>query len=249
MSWSASDGGGFPSARSCGLGCVISLFLLATTQAGVISLTSQMRFVDVNTNNVPGVVVSPAERRQDAPDFGPFHGSVSLSFLPGVDQTATQNSTLTLTPDGMGALIDAHGALVKSISDNGLNGVSHFEVNFDLTSAEPYHLTYNGREGDPRFDNLQTFVPGMFFGPSSPGLLTVDPHTGNFFDTVTFAGILQPGSYQLHAELSTIGFASFDTTLAIGTAAVPLPRAFWAALTVLPLLFVALRGPRTSTNF
>jgi hypothetical protein len=244
MSLSASSGGGFPSARSCGLACVLFLLFSAVTQAGVISLTSQMRFVDVNTNNVPGVVVSPADHRQDAPDFGPFHGSVSLSYPFGVDQTARQDSTLTVTPDGMGALLDAHGALVKSISDNGLNGTSHFQVNFDLTAAVPYHLIYNGREGDPRFDNLQVFVPGMFFGPSAPGPLTVDPHTGNFFDTVTFSGTLQPGSYQLRAELSTLGFASFDMTLAMGTSAVPLPPAFWAALTVLPLLFVAARPVR-----
>lgn len=216
--------------------------------AGVINLTSQTRFVDVNTQNVPGVVVAPADHRQDAPDFGAFNGSVSLAYLPGVEQGATQNSSMTLTPDGMGALFDAHGALVKSISDNGLNAISHFQVSFTLAAPEPYRLTYNGREGDPRFDNLQRFVPAQFSGPSAPGELTVDVHTGNFFDTVTDSGTLQPGSYQMLADLSTIGTASFDMTVAVGTAAVPLPSAIWAALTLLPILPLAARSMRKTTG-
>lgn len=240
MSSSAFRGGGFLCARTCGLMGLL-LVISAGRAAGGINLTSQTRFVDVNTQNVPGVVVTPADRRQDAPDSGPFHGSVSLSFLPGVDQTASQDSTLVFTPDGTGALFEAHGALVKSISDNGLNGTSHFQVNFDVTAPVPYHLTYNGREGDPRYDNLQSFVPASFSGPGAPGRLTVDPRSGNFFDTITLSGTLQPGAHQLTADVSTIGFASFDLTLALGTSAVPLPRALWAAVCVLPLMWVAVR--------
>jgi len=241
MSSSASRGGSFQPARTCGLvGLLLLLLSVARAPAGI-SLTSQTRFVDVNTQNVPGVVVAPADRRQDAPNFGAFHGSVSLSFLPGVDQTASQDSMLMLTPDGAGALIDAQGALVKSISDNGLNGTSHFQVSFNLTGPEPYRVSYNGREGDPRFDNLQSFVPALFTGPGAPGTLTVDPHTGNFFDTVTRSGTLQPGTCELTADVSTIGFASFDLTLALGTSAVPLPPSLWSALTVLPLIWVTAR--------
>lgn len=34
------------------------------------------------------------------------------------------------------------------------------------------------------------FDHGTFSRCSAPGTLTVDPHTGNFFDTVTDSGIL-----------------------------------------------------------
>jgi len=214
-----------------------------TVRGGIITLTSQTRFVDVTTNGAPGVSLLPMDQRIDAPDFGAFDHSVNLAFNTiGINQGASQQSTLTLTADGTAAMIDATGLLSTGASANGLNATSHFEVDFVLTQSEPYLLTYNGRQGDPRPTSPQTFVPGHFSGPSAPGLLVGDPITTNFLTTLTYTGTLQPGDYELLAEAQTIGGASFDVHLAIGTAAVPLPRACWMALSVVPLMWLGKRS-------
>src|SRR6266481_6306327 len=107
------------------LACVLAG---ATARAGVVNRVSQTRFVDVNTSDVPGLSVPPADQRQDAPGFGVFDGSVTLSFPPGTDGTASQHSSLTLSADGTSATFDAHGQLRSGASKNPLNGTTHFQV-------------------------------------------------------------------------------------------------------------------------
>lgn len=232
----------FPSMRFNALTLLAGLLAVSTARAGVINLVSQTRFVDVTTQNVPGLNVPPADQRQDAPDFGAFDGSVALSFPPGTSDTVTQHSTLTLTAGG--AVFDAHGQMVNSASQNSLNGTTHFQVSFDLTAPEPFVLTYNGRVGDPRFPGQNTFVAGTFTGAGAPGSLSGDPNLINPTSVLTFSGTLQPGAHELLAEVNAIGQGSFDLNLTIGaTAAVPLPPALWAALTMLPTL-VWLTRPR-----
>ncbi|HSZ56330.1 MAG TPA: hypothetical protein VK797_11755 [Tepidisphaeraceae bacterium] len=236
MARSPSAGVGFVRAASA----LLSLAIFApAAPAGVVSLDSQTRFVDVTTSGVPQAGLPVADKRIDAPDFGPFNQSVSLNF-PFITQTASQNSTLTLTPDGMGAAIDATGSLSGEISLNGLNATNHFQVDFTLTQPEPYLLTYNGEVGDPRPTSPKVFVPGFFLGPSAPGTLAGDPHITEFFTVLTYSGTLQPGSYELRTEIHAIGFGSFDTHLAIGAAAVPLPPALWQMLVWLPVLLFCL---------
>jgi hypothetical protein len=191
-----------------------------------------------------------ADQHQAAPDFGPFNQSVNLNFPPGINQTVSQNSTLTLTSEG--ARFDAIGSLFSGIEFNGLNGTTHFQVDFNLTQPEPYVLTYNGQEGDPRPTSPKIFIPGSFFGSSAPGTLAGDPHTTNFFTVLTYNGTLQPGDYDLMAEIHTSGFGSFDVHLAIGAAAVPLPSAVWQISACLPVLLGGLslfhRAPRTASR-
>src|SRR5882724_8096587 len=199
------------------------------SRAGVVDLVSQTRFVDVNTQNVPGLNVPPSDQRQDAPDFAPFDGSVTLTFPPGTNDTVTQHSTLTLTAGG--AVFDAHGQMRNGASQNSLNGTTHFQVDFNLAAPEPFVLTYNGELGDLRSPNTDSFVPGLFSGPGAPGALAGDPHTINPTSVLTFSGTLQPGSFELLADVQAIGEGSFDLNLVIGTtSAVPLPPALWASL-------------------
>ena len=227
---------------------LVCLVMAATTHAGIVTLVSQTRFVDVNTTGVIGFEnLPPSDQRIDWPDFSPFDQSVNLNFVPPAafaNETVSQTSTITVNPAGNSLAINAYGNLSSSVSVNGFHGTDHFEVTFSLTQAEPFSLTYNGRQGDPRFGTLDRFVPGSFTGPSAPRALTVDPHTGNFFDTLKFSGTLQPGSYTLSTEVNTIGSGSFNATLAVGTAAVPLPPALWEVLAMLPLLMVGLRARR-----
>jgi len=100
--------------------------------------------------------------------------------------------------------------------------------------------------GDPRFRNIDILVPGSFAGPSAPGALAGDPHTTNVFTDLTCRGTLEPGSYELLADVHTIGDGGFDLNLTVGGggAAVPLPSALWAALTVLPILFTGMWARR-----
>jgi len=219
------------------------LLAVSAARAGVVDLVSQTRFVDVNTRNVPGLNVAPADQRQDAPNFGAFDGSVSLSFPPGTSDTVTQHSTLTLTAGG--AVFDAHGQMLNGASQNSLNGTTHFQVSFDLTAPEPFVLTYNGRVGDPRFPTANSFVAGSFTGPGAPGSLSGDPNLINASSVLNFSGTLQPGAHEILAEVNAIGQGSFDLNLTIGTtSAVPLPPAFWASLTVVPILAWRIRPRR-----
>jgi hypothetical protein len=243
MSLLRSDRSGCASARTFLLPSFLGLLLTATTQAGIVTLVSQTRFVDVNTSGVTGFTTS-SDQRMDAPDFNPFNQSVSLSIVPPVafaNETVSQNSTITLDPAGNALTINATGNLFSGVSSSGLHGTDHFDVTFSITQPEPFSLTYNAREGDPRSPSSEKFVAGSFTGPSAPGALTVDPITGNFFDTVTFNGTLQPGTYTLSTEVNTIGDGSFTTNLTVGTA-VPLPRALCAALVMLPLLMLGMRA-------
>ena len=224
MSLLRSDFRGCAFARTSLLLTSACLLMGATAHAGIVTVVSQTRFVDVNTTGVIGLVNSPpSDKRIDAPDFGPFNQSVNLTIAPPVafdNETVSQNSTITLNPAGDALAINAEGDLFSGVSANGLHGTDHFDVTFTLTQAEPYFLTYNARQGDPRVPTAEKFVAGSFTGPSAPGALTVDPHTGNFFDTVTFNGTLQPGTYTLSTDVNTIGTGSFDTTLTVGTTAV-----------------------------
>jgi hypothetical protein len=221
----------------------IALLFAAPAAAGVINLSSQNRFIDVTTSGVPGFGSPPTDQHASAPDFGDFNQSVHLDF-PGITQTVNQNTTLSVTPDGKGAVIGGTGAIFSEVGFNGLNGTTHFQVSFEVTQPVPYFLTYNGQVGDPRPTSPKSFVPGLFIGPSAPGSLAGDPLTTNFFTTLTYSGTLQPGSYELQAEINTIGFGSFDVNLALGTAAVPLPSALWETLAWLPsilLIFLYVR--------
>ena len=237
-----------PAIRSVSLRCALLAILVyiptsPPARAGVVNLVSQTRFVSVSTQGVLGLAVPPADQRQDAPDFGAFNGSVTLSFPPGTEDTVTQQSTLTLTADG--AVFDAHGRMRNGPSQNSLNGTTHFQVAFDLTAPAPFLLTYNGQIGDPRFPTLDSFVPGSFTGPGAPGALAGDPQTINPTSILTFSGTLQPGRHELLAEVQAIGQGSFDLNLTIGGAsAVPLPPALWASLTVLPILAWRMRPRR-----
>ena len=243
-----SDRSGCVSARTLLLPSLAGLLMAATAHAGIVTLVSQTRFVDVNTTGVTGFVNSPpSDQRIDAPDFSPFDKSVNLSFVPPVafaNETVNQTSTITVNPAGDALAIDGHGNLFSGASVNGLHGTDHFDVTFSLTQAEPFSLTYNARQGDPRDPRFEKFVAGSFTGPSAPGALAVDPVTGNFFDTVAFKGTLQPGMYTLSTEVNTIGSGSFDASLTVGGAAVPLPPALWTALAMLPLLALGLRARR-----
>jgi hypothetical protein len=214
-----------------------AFILTAPAAAGVISLSSQNRFIDVTTSGVPGFGSPPTDQHASAPDFGDFNQSVHLDF-PGITQTVNQNTTLSVTPDGKGAVLGGTGSIFSEVNFNGLNGTTHFQVSFEVTQPVPYLLTYNGQVGDPRPTSPKSFVPGLFIGPSAPGSLAGDPHTTNFFTTLTYSGTLQPGPYELQAEINTIGFGSFDVNLAIGTAAVPLPAALWQTLVWIPILLL-----------
>ena len=227
---------------SCSLRAEFYLGLLVLAQlgplvrGGVITFTSQSRSVDMNTNGTPFL---PMSQQASASDFSPFDKSVNLTFPGlGINQTASQQSTLALTPDSLGAKIDAIGSVFNGVSP-GVNGSSNFDVAFNLSMSEPYTLSYNGQQGDPRLVSNEQFVPGFFGGPSAPGELAGDPHTTDPLSVLTYAGILQPGSYDLSAKavVTYQGYydASFDVHLAIGTAAVPVPPALWQALIGLPV--------------
>jgi len=223
------------------LGFLLLGLLVMPAQGGVVAFTEQSRSVEVTTSGVPFLPdylnANPQTQQASAPDFGPFDKSVDLIFSSiGTGETASQQSTLTLTPDGLGARIDASGLLITPASSNGLNGSSKLDVTFTLSQPEPYLLTYNGRQGDPRSPTSDQFVSGFFGGPSAPGVLVGDPHTTNFLSVLTYSGTLQPGTYDLMTQSQTIGNASFDVHLAVGTAAVPVPAAFWQVLTALPIL-------------
>jgi hypothetical protein len=143
----------------------------------------------------------------------------------------------------------ANGSVFKNVGLNGLSGSSVFDVTFTLSQSEPYTLTYNGHEGDPRPSSPHEFVPGSFSGPSAPGVLAGDPMTTNFQTFLTYQGTLTPGTYDL-SEKATAAFeaaadASFTVNLAVGTSAVPLPAAFWEALSGIPAVILGawmLRG-------
>src|SRR5258708_4646422 len=100
MSLLRSDRSGCASARTYLLPSMLCLLMAASTHAGMVTLVSQTRFVDVNTSGVIGFTTL-SDQRMDAPDFGPFNQSVNLSFVPPVafaNETVSQNSTITLDP-------------------------------------------------------------------------------------------------------------------------------------------------------
>lgn len=226
----------------------------ASARAGVVNLTSQTRYVLVTTEGAP--VSLPAEsQRQDAPDFGSFNGSVSSENFPqqlqGILQRISQSSSMTVTPDG--AVIVDQSALHGSISFNALPARSFFDVQFTLTAAAPFDLTYVGLAGDGRFiQQSGTIINGSFTGPGAPGLLApADLHTYTRGDLLHYSGTLQPGTFDVRADLNADeNTGNVDLTLNIGPAtvgsAVPLPAAAWATFAALPLLGIALR--RLSRN-
>ena len=216
--------------------------------AGVVNLTSQTRYVLITTDGAP--VMLPSEtHRQDATDFGPFTGTVTTdSFhqsLPGILQRVSQTSSMTVTPDGA-AIVD-HSTIHGSISFNALPAESFFDVQFTLLTAAPFDLTYVGLYGDGRFIQQNgTIVNGSFIGPGAPGALApADLSTYTRGDPLHFSGTLQPGTFEIRADLNAdANTGNVDLTLNIGPAsvgpAVPLPPALLTVLTALPLLAFAL---------
>jgi hypothetical protein len=208
-------------------------FARRTASAGVVTLVSQERFVDVNTTGISGL--PQQDQRQSAPDFGPFNGSVSINLATAAE-TATQSSTLTVSPDGNSASFIASGLIGEhSVSLSGLPASELFKVSFEVSAPAPYLLNYVGfvEIGNGRFG--MESLPGSFTGPSAPGDFGTHPP----FDT-HLTGILQPGQYTLSVSGPGDG-TNFNLDLEVGAAAVPLPAACWAALAALPVAMLARR--------
>ena len=188
------------------------LLLGATAQAGIVNLVSQDRFVDVK--GVPGI----AEMRQQASNFGPFNQSVGE--FGGA--TAYQNSTLALTPDGV--RITAQGGTQNSITAPAGTPESFFQVTFDVNKTVEFNLEYIAT-GD-RFGNSSTIA--TFSGPfGTRTLVSQQPPV--------LSGVLAPGTYHLQADALDTEATGYFLQLS----AVPLPTAFWAAVTMLPAMLVA----------
>jgi len=227
-----------------------TLALILTTHpatAGIVTLDSQTRYVQITTDGAP--IMLPSEtHRQDSPDFTPFDASISSSVfhqsLPGILQRISQTSSMTVTPTG--ATIVDHSTINGSISFNPLPARSFFDVHFSLSQPAPFTLSYVGLYGDARFIlNTGVIVNGSFTGPGAPGLLApADLPTYNRGTPLLFSGTLPPGSFDIQADLNApnANAGNIDLTLNIGSAtqSVPLPRALLATLATLPLLALAL---------
>jgi hypothetical protein len=229
----------------------LAIFALTMTThpatAGILTLDSQTRYVQITTEGSP-LMLPPETHRQDSSDFTPFNASISSSVfqqpLPGILQRISQTSSMTVT--SAGATIVDHSAINGSISFNPLPARSFFDVNFSLSQPAPFTLSYVGLYGDARFIlNTGVIVNGSFTGPGAPGVLApADPLTYNRGTPLHFSGTLQPGSFDIQADLNANANAgNIDLTLNIGSAtpAIPLPRALFTTLATLPLLALAMR--------
>ncbi|HXE51883.1 MAG TPA: hypothetical protein VN541_02665 [Tepidisphaeraceae bacterium] len=213
-------------------------------RAGVVNLTSQTRYVLITTDGGP--ISLPSEtHRQDSADFNPFSATVTTdSFnqpLPGILQRITQDSSMTVSADGA-AIVD-HSTIHGSISFNPLPAESLFDVEFTLTQAAPFDLTYVGLAGDGRFlQQNGTIINGLFIGPGAPGALApADLLTYTRGDPLHFSGTLQPGNFQIRADMNAdANTGNVDLVLNIGPvsggSAVPVPPAVWSVLVAMPLL-------------
>ena len=206
----------------------------SASKAGVVSLVSQNRFVDVTA---PGIDGGPTrEQRQNGTSLGIFNGNVSLGDPQlGVIATATQTSNIDLV--GGGAAFSATGMAVINNIAASARPESYFESVFDVTSLAHYTLTYD-QSNSARFPSSTA----TFSGPSGLGILPPAVPGG-------FSGDLQPGRYTLIADTSS--GSSFDLRLSVtpGAAAVPLPPAVWTGFVMLLVLVTCaavmrIRGPR-----
>lgn len=217
-----------------GLGFLFLGFCTPAARAGI-TLESQNRYVDVNTSDDTSVPLQ--DQNQTASNFGTFNQSVSIS-LPGFDTMASQDSTLTVTPDGNGATFTASGGVVTpSVTDNSFNGTSYFDVIFDVTTPTTYELSYDGAIaiGGGRY-GVDPLAMSFTGGSGAPG--TIGNQTPPA--TVNLSGLLQPGSYEISIPGYQTG-VSYDLTVQLSAQAVPVPPALWTVLASMPLLLIGLR--------
>lgn len=214
--------------------CAGVLNLSSNARAGVVTLDSQSRFVLVTTD---GLTTPSQTIKQTAPDFGPFDARVSSAQfaqpVQGALQTAQQSSQISVGSAGV-AIDVSSAASAPNIALSGLPFQSYFDLQFTLSEPATFTGTYQSTAGS-RY-GLEPGVNSTFTGPGAPGVLQAPLPA---LPPTQLSGTLQPGSFEILANLQNVSGSSSDLDLHLTIAAVPLPPATWAALTALPLLAFA----------